>query len=333
MKGIGKEKIYCGFDLGSQRVKTALVKARSSRDFEILGVYEAPATGFSRGSVRDLGEFTECISRTLQKLIKQTGGRFQDVQLGIKGDLVETRHSRSVIPLVDKGSKVIGHNDVAKISRQARLLGIQMDEEMLHEFPQSYRIDESNEALNPIGLHGRKLEIDLLMVVSAMNRLNNISKAFNQAGFEVSHTALSSFVASTATLDEDLKDEGCALIDVGAHKTDVLIFKDGSLRDVLSLAWGGDRITQSISRELSLPFDLSEEIKKSYAEAATDEADLEEEILVKKEAGYLPIPKAAIARAVTPEVKEFIGRLRESVQRWNRPRRSSAPTSRTAGSC
>ncbi len=261
------EKILCGLDVGSQRLKAGVVKVTSHEHCELLGVYEMPTMGFVKSSVSDLGDLTECIQSTLANLSKKIGFKLKDIQLGIGGDLIDTHRSRAIIPLSDRGNKVVAALDVKKVNTQARLLGIKMDEDLLHEFAQSYEIDGVNSALNPLGLYARKLEVDMLLVIAHLTSINNISKAVNQAGYEVANVFFTSFAASEISLTRKAKIDGVALIDIGASVTDVLIFKDGILRIIEKIPLGGEDVTRNIAHNLQLSFDLAEDIKKSYGMA------------------------------------------------------------------
>ena len=186
------DKYFCGLDIGSQSVKASIVKFSDAAHPELLGVYESQTVGFKNASVSDLADLSECIHLTISGLIKKTGVKLKDVQLGVGGEVIEIRHGAAVLPLMDKGSKIITHHDIKKIQTQAQLLGIKMDEVVLHDFPQYYKVDDTNTALNPVGLYGRKLEIKTLLMVVNNNLLKNLTKAVNQAGYDVANLFFSS---------------------------------------------------------------------------------------------------------------------------------------------
>jgi len=144
LRKLNKEKYFCGLDLGAQRIKVSLIRIKDADSRELVGVYETDTHGFKDGSVSDLGELSECIHSAVGQLAQKTGAKFKEVQLGIDGDLVEARETDTAIPLIDKGSKTIGRRDIQKLNKQARLLGIKMDEEILHNLPQRYLIDENS---------------------------------------------------------------------------------------------------------------------------------------------------------------------------------------------
>lgn len=301
-----RERYYCGLDIGSQRIKAGILKIKDIHTMELIGVYERKTEGLKNASVSDLGELSECIHGTVHTLMKKTGIKLKEVQLGVGGELVDIRESRAVIPLIDRGSKIITATDIKKVNRQAHLLGLNVEEEVLHDLPQYYLVDDVDVALNPHGLYGRRLGIHSFMIIVNVNRIRNMMRAVHQAGYDVAHVFFSSYAASEIALNDQERLEGCILIDIGSQSTRLLIFKEGHLKYFRKISSGGDACTHRIAQQLNLPFDLAEEIKKSYASVLSTEQDHAEEILVKRENAYVPIQRGSIYQAIEPEIESFL---------------------------
>lgn len=308
-----KEKYYCGIDLGTQKIKAGILKVKDPTDMELIGAYEHKSHGFKDNAVSDLAEFSECIHHTIHELTKKTGIKFRHVQLGLGGAMIETREINTVIPLIDRGNKIITRRDIKKLNNDARLLGIKINEEILHDLPQYYKVDDVNSALNPIGLYGRKLGVHSLMIIINGNRIRNITKAVHQAGYDVANVFFSSYATSKVVLQDTEKKGGCILIDIGSQYTSVLVFLDGILRFLEKINIGGSNFTRNIADQINLPFDLAEEIKKSYAVASGFDERKDEEILVKREDAYIPVKKGAIYQAISPVIEEFVERIRAAI--------------------
>ncbi|MDD3375725.1 MAG: cell division protein FtsA [Candidatus Omnitrophica bacterium] len=304
-----KEKIYCGLDLGCQKIKASIMRVQKGQS-DLLGVSQLSTQGLANSSVSDLRELCDCIHTILSGLTKKTGVKVKNVNLGFGGHLVESRESHVVLPLTDKGSKVITSFDLRRINHQACLLGVELDERLFYNFPTKYLIDGFNVATNPLGLYGRKLESDSLLLVAKNNLVNNMYKAVNQAGFEVSNVFFSSLSAAKICLSAQQKRDGCLFISIGTTATDLLFFKDSTLKTVRIISWGGDHLTNEISSALGLPFDLTEDIKRSYAVVPDCSHEGQEgEVLVKRDAGYIPIQRSDISKAICSSIEEFISQV------------------------
>ncbi len=303
---------FCGLDLGTHTMKASIVRLTDEDNLDLLGVFETRATGFKGNSISDITELAECIQRTVQGVMQKTGIKVHAVQLGVSGSFLTTRRSSAVIPLVDSGTKVISKFDLRKVEAQAKLLGVSLDEEIIHDFPQWYKIDDINTSINPAGLIGRKIETSLLLLTAQASRVRNLTKAVHQAGFEVSSVAFGGYAASDVAIDKADKTLGCALVDIGANITSVIFFKNGIVGDVQFIPWGGNYVTQSIAERLSLTVDLAEEIKKTHAVANPKEVT--GEILVKRDKGYIPIRREAVCEAVNWEIENFLTHLETVVK-------------------
>jgi len=309
---ISKEKVYCGLDIGSQKIKVGLIQIKDSKP-EILGAFEHPVYGFKDSSVSDLNEFSECINHALNELAEKTGVRTKELQIGLDGSFIDVRRTSTAIPLVDKGNKVIALGDIRKLNKQARLLGVKMEDEVLHEMPQIYQVDDVNSATNPLGLFGRKLAVQSMMIVSNIDRIKNIFKSINHAGYDVSNLFYGTYVSSGLVLTEENRKRGCVLIDIGADITSVLVFHESQLKFVETIKVGGNDFTREIARLLNLSFELAEEIKKSYATAIISQIQEDEEILVKRDTAYVPIKRLQIYEAVLPQVDILVEEIYQSI--------------------
>jgi len=174
-----KEKVFCGLDIGSQRIKASLLKVQKGLPPQVLGVAQLATRGVQESSVSDLRELSDCIHRVLTDLTTKADVKFKNISLGLGGHLIDKRMSAALILLMDKGSKAITSFDIKKINQQACLLGLNLDERLFHQFPTRYIVDGFNVAINPLGLYGHKLEADMLLVV-AKNNLISTEDYFNR---------------------------------------------------------------------------------------------------------------------------------------------------------
>ena len=204
---VGPEKIFCGLDIGSQSIKVGILKVKDQGHLELLGVFESKTQGYKDGAVSDMNELAESVQKSVDALSKRMNSKIKEVYLGINGELVDTRETNSLVPLVDRGTKIISQGDVSRVNYQARLLGIKMDEEIIHEVPQDYLVDDMDSILQPVGLYGRKMGVRSLIVVSSSNRVRNVAKAIHEAGYDVTGVFFTSLMSAEVVLSEADKKE------------------------------------------------------------------------------------------------------------------------------
>lgn len=307
------EQFFCGLDLGASTLKAGILKVSHGNHFDLIDAYEVETVGFKEGTVYDLGEFSEAVYQSLNTMFKRSHVGLRDVHVGISGEYLQSRLASTMIPLTDKGSKVITTRDLDKVNKHNRLLSLKMDDEILHEILHYYQVNDDNPSINPLGLYGRKLGVESLLIMTEVNRIRNLTRAVHEAGYDVNNIFFDSYAAAKVVLTEEQKQQGCFFVDMGAQATSLLIFQQGVLKSFIKILIGGNHFTKSISHKLGLSFELAEQIKKSYALAVSSQPHLEEEILIKRENAYIPIKRSAIYEAIEPEIMSLMEQIQSVI--------------------
>jgi cell division protein FtsA len=94
--------------------------------------------------------------------------------------------------------------------------------------------------------------------------------------------------SSCATLTEDERQLGVAVVDIGAGTTDVQIYTEGSVRHTATIPIAGDLITSDIAMALRTPTKDAEQIKVEFGVAKQLLADPSEQVEVPRPAHAQP---------------------------------------------
>lgn len=299
-------------DIGSKKMTLAAAELEGTGQIGQIFIETQISQGIFKGVVNDLATLSESVSRLVKKMEARLGTKAVQVALSINGNYIQSRHSTTAIALSERGTRSISRRDIDRLNRQAKMLGLELDEHLLHEYPQGYSIDRHNMTLNPLGLHGRKFEVDLLLICAPAGYVDNIVKAVEQAGLDVVDVVFAGIAASTAVLSTEDKEKGAVFVDIGDTLTGVLLFKDGVVRHVNVLSFGGRHIDEIIANYCRVPIDMAGEIKESTVEIGHDIPETEE-AMIKTEQAYRPINKKELAAVVAPEIDKFISLLKSVI--------------------
>lgn len=308
-----KSNYVCALDLGSSKIAACL--ARLNKKNKVCGIlFESIATrGIKKGRIADIQEVSNCIEQLLKSVSKSAGINIRSVYINIYGTDIITRHSHAIIPLAERSNKVITHSDIRKVIQEARVLGCKIEEDVLRDMPLGYVIDEQGEISNPLGLYGHKLEVELLLILVKISYLQSIHRLFNRLGFEIKNLFLSGLATSKISINRDLLKNGIyAFCDMGSDITEITIFENGVLKSIETLFIGGNDLTQAIANAFKIPFELAEDIKKSYA-CIVDPVDLENDrdVMIKSDGLYKSISQKKICEVVSSVSNELFGRIKE----------------------
>ena len=258
-------RLVAGLDLGS--TKTCAVIAEVVGDLprspvaKVLGVGLAKNTGVRRGVVRDIDETTRSIVAALRDAERMAGAKVSGVACGVAGEHVAARPSSGVVAVT--GEEITAH-DVARVNEVARAVSLGRDHELLHDIPQEYVVDQQRGVLDPVGMTGMRLEVEMYLVTVQSTAAQNLRKSVQRAGYRVVDLVLEPLAASYAVLTEDEKELGVALVEVGGGSTGVAIFHEGKIRHLASLKFAGTHVSSDLVQGLGVTQADAERLKERY---------------------------------------------------------------------
>jgi len=305
----------CALDIGSNKISAALAQIRKNK-IENIFFDVMLSAGVKEGVIVDATELVICLTKILKNLKSKSGFKIKYVHTNFSGKDISTKHSHAIIPLAERGNKVITLTDVASANEQARILGSSLEDEIIHVIPSSYSIDSKSNVINPIGLYSHRLEVDLYLICAKLSSLQTLSRTVSQAGYEIRNLSFSGLATSSAVFSREEKRGMSVFCDVGSDITELLIFKDGLLQNIQVLPVGGNSMTQQLCEGLKINFELAEDIKRSYgAIGQTDNILENKEILVKRDEFYKPIKQKEVAQITTNSCRLICTQIKEVVEK------------------
>jgi cell division protein FtsA len=261
--------IIVGLDLGTTKVSAVIAELSDENEINIVGVGTSPAQGMRRGVVVNIEQTVSTIEKAVEEAERMAGVEVNTVYTGIAGDHIRSLNSRGVIAISRSGSNVaqneIKREDVERVLEAAKAVSMPMDREVLHVIPQQYIVDDHKGIRDPVGQAGVRLEADVHIISGAVASAQNIIRCVKKAGISVKDLVLEPLASSYAVLDENERDLGVGMIDLGGGTTDIAIFEEGAIRHTHVLAVGGQLVTRDIAIGLSIPLGQAEDLKIQHA--------------------------------------------------------------------
>jgi len=166
-------------------------------------------------------------------------------------------------------------------------------------------------------MSGVRLEVHVHIVTGAMSAAQNIVRCVERCGLKVDDIILEQIASSYAVLNEDEKDLGVCLVDVGGGTTDIAVFTDGAIRHTAVIPIAGDQVTNDIAVALRTPTHHAEEIKIKYACALPQLASADETIEVPSVGERPPrrLARQTLAEVVEPRYEELFSLIQAEMRR------------------
>ena len=298
-------EIIVGLDIGTSKILAVVAEVKENDEIEILGVGQHPSRGLRKGVVANIDSTVQSIQLAIEDAELTAECRISSVYAGIAGAHINSMNSHGVAAI--KNRDEVSAEDVERVLDAAQAQAIPNDQRVLHILPQDFIIDGQEGIREPIGMSGVRLEAKVHIITGAVSAAQNIMKCITRCGLEVEDVVLEQIASSYAVLDEDEKELGVCMVDIGGGTTDIAVFTDGAIRHTAVLPIAGDQITNDIAVALRTPTQAAEELKKKYGSALVHLAPEGEMIDTPSVGERAPrkLARTTLADVIEPRVEEL----------------------------
>lgn len=309
-----EQKNIAVLDAGSARVR-ALFGEIVDGAIRYRAHSVANARGVRRSIISDLSPATESFNEAFESVEDATRTEIARAGVGIGGSRVRGVTSRGGI-LLGNRIREITRDDVRAAVERAREVHLPPEYRVLHLLPQDFLVDEQEGILDPVGMVGGTLEVNLHIVMAPASAMQNVVTCANKAGVEISDTIFEAIAAAEAVITPDERELGVCVLDIGAASTEVAVLFEGAVVHTDSLPIGGFHFTNDLAVVLRVPLPEAERLKLQYGHAIVTAIPQSNRIMVPEGATgqYRELPQRHLSEILEPRARELFQMLRNSLR-------------------
>ncbi len=236
-------RIVVGLDIGTTKICVAAAEIDDNGDFRIIGVGKTNSEGLNRGVVTNIRSAVKSIRKAVEECELKSGIGIENVYTGIAGHHIVGLNKEGVVAVT---GETITESDIQRVVEAARATN-SPDKEIIHTLTQEYIVDGQDGVIDPIGMAGKRLEAKVHLILGSVSSAANIVQCCNDADLNVQNIVLEPFASSMSVLDEQEKELGVILLDIGGGTSDMVIYKNGSIVHTSVLPLGGNQVTNDIA--------------------------------------------------------------------------------------
>ena len=311
-----KNEIAVALDIGTTKICAIAGRLNEYGKIEVLGVGTVKSEGVSRGVVVNIDKTVRSIRESVEKAENQAGCKFKVVHVGIAGQHIKSLHHHGLLTR-DNAQNEISEDDVKKLIRDMHKLVLPPGVKILHVIPQEFTVDDERDIIDPVGMAGIRLEANFHIITGQITASRNIMKCVEKGGLEVADMTLEPIASSAAVLNDEEKEAGVVLVDIGGGTTDVTVFKDGIIRHTGVIPFGGNVITKDIQAGCSVLINQAEKLKVRFGSALADEIYDNKIITIPGINGREPseVSEKNLARIIQARVEEIFDQVLFEIKR------------------
>lgn len=254
---------YTAIDIGSENIKIlSLRQSAQDGSFSVTAKFVYPANGIKYGYITNPNDFSLSLKKALAKFSKENRTVLDEAFFSLSGFGLR---SEKIIVEHQAASGIISEFDIEKIEKKAlsQLKKITSNQHIIEKKVIRYILGGFEHFANPVGLSAKKFTTEFLFVTYPENNLTVLEEAIAQSGISVisfTPALLCSATTSTSDLDKKL---GCALVDIGAETTSIVIYENNQPIHYHVFKHGSKNITEKISLSEKVDFSKADKIKKT----------------------------------------------------------------------
>lgn len=327
-------EISVGLDIGTTKV-CAIVASPDENNpgkLNILGIGRSPSDGLTRGVVTNIEKTVRSIQFAVQDAQAQSGVKISSVTVGIAGDHIQSFQSRGVVA-ISRADNEITQDDVERLIEDTKRVALPSDRKIIHVIPQQFIVDGQDGIYDPVGMSGVRMEAVVHIITGLVTAAQNIYKCVQRAGIQVNDMVLEPLASSYSVLDDEEKEVGVALLDIGGGTTDLAVFEERTIRHTAVIGIAGKKVTDDIRKGFGILTDQAEKLKIdhgfAYMPAVVDSGP----IVLPGIGGRPPIEiqKQLLCQVIQPRMEEILEIAAMEIKRSGYSKHLSAGVVLTGG--
>lgn len=262
---ISEKDFIVAIELGSSKI-SGIAGKKKDGTMQVLAYAEEKTLGcVRRGVVYNIEKTYQSVNNIIAKLESVLKTKITRAYVGLGGQSV--RSYKCIIKRNLLTQSYITNEAIDAIRQESYEIPF-TEYEVLENYPQEFVVDSSAIA-DPVGVMGTNIEGEFLDVIAKTNLRSNIETVFANAGVAIAEELVSPLQLASNVLTDAEKRSGCALVDLGADTTTLVVYKNNIVRYLVTIPLGCNNINKDLS---TLPIDETEteEIKLKYGDACPD---------------------------------------------------------------
>lgn len=255
-----------GVDAGSTWTRCVISLLEDQR-LRLVGYGSVPSEGWSKSRIADQQAVSDCVFAAVEEAEAMAQTAIETVVAGMGGLTARGANSRG---RVDFGRpREIEQRDINRAMDRAMHIHLQEDRMVLQLLPQDFVVDEHPGFHDPRKMMASVIDANAhLVTISAQEHVNLIG-AINRAHLSVDETVYEAIASCYASVLPADRREGVALVDIGAHSTEMVCYYGESAQLATSLRICGDHFSRDVAHAFRIPLESAEIVKHEFGGAVS----------------------------------------------------------------
>ncbi len=309
-------QLITAVDIGSWKISALIAAINDVGELEVLGTGQRESRGVRRGFIADMERTELAVRETVEQAERVAGSNIEDVWTGFSGgnlvsDIVSVER--------ELGGLRVERDDIDELMLIGRDSIDPGGKVILHAQPACFVINGTEGVKRPEGMHADRLGVDIHVVLADGAPLANMELCVRGAYLNVNGIVAAPMATGMACLNEEERELGVALVELGAGVTNVSVYAGGMLLGMQSIPMGASDITDDIASAFGIRRSQAERVKCFYGSALQNPRDFREMIEIvpnvaegeRSDGGR--ITRAALVAVICERLNQIMAKVNEAL--------------------
>ena len=317
-KMFDSSNVIVGLEIGTSKVCAVVGEMNAEGELNIVGLGQARSRGVRKGEICDAASAEEDVRNAIVEAENMADVEIRSVYLGVTGAHVRGCNNRGVHQIVS-ADREVSEEDVQDVVKNAKAINRSPENHVIHAIRQHFLVDGHDGIVNPVGMLGSRVEVDMHVVQGNFNRLQNSVRAVKGLQLEVDEIVFNGLAASLALLTPEQKEMGALVVDIGGGTTEYVVYSKGVIKHIGVLAVGGDHVSNDLAYGLKVPLGRAEQLKCEHGSALAGAAIVSPDITIPHEFGlpHRPVSTENLRRIMALRLEEIFQLIAQDLDQAN----------------
>jgi len=299
-------------DIGSTKICAIIAEIEDGK-VHVLGHGIAKSQGIKKGAITNIELTSKAIKKAIGDAKRIAGSNINTATVSISNAYAKSLNSTGVVNIPHKDISIKEINRVMQTALYNA--NVPNEYEVVHVLPYNFRVDDQDFIEDPFGMNASRMEADVNIIMTQKSNLSNLKKAVRSAGVEIDGIVLSGYASAIAVMNEDEKEMGVAVIDLGGQTSNLVIHTGNSIRYNDFLGVGSNHITNDLSMALHTPLQVAENVKIRHGDLAETSNEVIELPIIGDEENRNNVSLEIVHSVIFSRVEEALMILAKSLEK------------------
>ena len=300
-------------DIGSTKICAIIAEISDTQEVTIQGHGITKAQGIKKGAITNIELASKAIKKAINDAKRIAGSNISSATVSISNAYAKSLNSTGIVNIPHKDISI---KEIKRVMQTALYnANVPNEYEVVHVLPYNFRVDDQDFIEDPFGMNASRMEVDVNIIMTQKSNLSNLKKAVRSAGVEIDGIVLSGYASAIATIDDDEKELGVAVIDLGGQTSNLVIHTGNSIRYNDFLGVGSNHITNDLSMALHTPLQIAENVKIRHGDLVATSNEVIELPIIGDEENRNGVSLEIVHSVIFSRVEEALMILAKSLEK------------------